>query len=1308
VIANGVSNPPAEGVSDQLSVSSSSEAKVEEASLPVGPETSVSSLSVAASSTAAGAEGVTDEASFEVAGGLVADHGTIELKAPAGTVFSCGFPEFECLNAYVIKDVTTSQSGTADKFGQPEADEAEVTVPINVAAGDEVTVTALHVKNPSSPVPSGSFSVRTSSDDATASRPFAIVEAPAAAGSWQAIVPSGASGKEALTPLDLASGEALSSVSTPGSREVTAVAISPDARTAYVLSTAFDRLTPVNLTTSPVSPGTPVSLEGSPPPSNPRTPRAIAITPNGRKAYVSDPANDQVLAVNLSGATPTIEAAIDVGMEPDGIAVAPDGTTAYVADAGSGKLTPIDVETNAPESAIDGVGTHPMQIAITPNGDTAYVTDNGSEDVYPIALPAGTVGSPIALGGGVRPLGIAITPDASEAYTANYGPASAATGSGDTVTPIDLSDDKAQAPLTVGGGPSAIAVAPDGKTVYVLDSNDGTVTPIETAGPTVGVAIAGLETDLRAIAITPDQAPVANFSVASAATGSATDFDASSSTVAVGSITSYEWSFGDGSAPVVTNTPTTSHVYEAAGEYTATVTETDSAGTSTSEVFTGQTALQNGGTSAHASRSVDVPAANGNGPVTQPVVELSTSDIDFGTVGVGESASQALTITNTGNAPLRISSATLTGVGAAAFGHADDRCAGHTVAAGASCEVTVTFASGAAGRFEAQLAYTDNASGSPHTVLLVGSASTIGAVEGTVRDGSKPGSPPLSGQHVTLCPYEQVTFECASATTNKVGVYAFADVQPGPYRMEVFPTEASLFEGAARVQVSAGASTVQNFVLTAATPLNGGVTVVGPFGTSATGVPTVRWQQPFTINVPWHLPDHIEALPASSASSAQERVIFYTAELEASLNSGTGNGGAGATGVAFMTVGYGPDGAANAISPVFAGQAYPAPEEGVSTAAVASASSPARAMSARAATARGSSLAYAATNCGPGIAPNAQGGLTLTWARADGTLVHFDINQLQIEAPGSTGNPFSDIPLNLAVVAGNAAINTIPGVGEYNAAVGVLSGAALLADAENPRDVAASLGQILVSAVLADANDHGALEFATNFASNAEQNAFQQMTAPRAPCKGNPNMPVIGPFGFIYIDPSGQVTDRAGVPLRGAHVLLTRADAAGKQQRVRQNSAIMSPANRRNPDVTDLFGDFGWDVIPGEYQLHVSKPGCRDRAQTPVLAVPPPRLALTIRLGCPAPKRAPSHTTLVVRSGKEGVLLLTARVRTGRDRAMSAGVVEFKSGSRTLASVPLDTITGLAIVAVRSPGAGGRGIVAYYSGNALSAPSRSP
>lgn len=112
----------------------------------------------------------------------------------------------------------------------------------------------------------------------------------------------------------------------------------------------------------------------------------------------------------------------------------------------------------------------------------------------------------------------------------------------------------------------------------------------------------------------------------------------------------------------------------------------------------------------------------------------------------------------------------------------------------------------------------------------------------------------------------------------------------------------------------------------------------------------------------------------------------------------------------------------------------------------------------------------------------------------------------------------------------------------------------------------------------------------------------------------------------IYIDPSGWVRNVDGTPIVGATVTLYRADLfAGPFQMVTDGSAIMSPTNRHNPDLTDTAGHFGWDVIAGYYKVRAEKDGCysvanpaQSYAESAVLTIPPAVFDLDLRLNCPA------------------------------------------------------------------------------------------
>jgi hypothetical protein len=141
------------------------------------------------------------------------------------------------------------------------------------------------------------------------------------------------------------------------------------------------------------------------------------------------------------------------------------------------------------------------------------------------------------------------------------------------------------------------------------------VTPIDTATNAAGTPI-NVGSGDGGIAITPDQAPVAAFSATAAAPASPSTFDGSASSTAVGSIASYDWNFGDGQS-AVTTTPLTSHSYASPGIYTARLTVTNTAGTSLTQVFTGQTMSLDGGPEASTTHTITIAVPKGPPPKGQ-------------------------------------------------------------------------------------------------------------------------------------------------------------------------------------------------------------------------------------------------------------------------------------------------------------------------------------------------------------------------------------------------------------------------------------------------------------------------------------------------------------------------------------------------------------------------------------------------------------------------------------------------------------------------------------------------------------------
>jgi YVTN family beta-propeller protein len=415
-------------------------------------------------------------------------------------------------------------------------------------------------------------------------------------------------GSNTVTPINTATNAAGGTIAV--GEKPALIAITPNGQTAYVADYGANAVTPIDIASNTAR--APIVVGSKP--------VAVAITPDGKTAYVTNVGDNTVTPITV--ATDTAGIPIPVGSGPIGIAVSPDGKTVYVTNSGSDTVTPITVATNTAGTPIS-VGSAPIGIAISPDGTSAYVANSGYNTITPIGLATSAPGAPITVGDG--PWGIAITPDGASAYVSNLGdvPFTGNTTSGSTLVGGIASTARLALGMTVTG--SGI---PEGTTISAITSNTVTLSKTATAtasgakliawGPS-GVTPVDLSTQLAGTAlgvnlsfdaepaITPDQAPVASFTVSANAAGGASSFDASASTVAYGNITSYSWDFGDGSS-VTTSSPSVTHVYNAAGTYTATLTETDSAGTSTTQVFTGQTVSRNGGPSAATSRAVTIAA----------------------------------------------------------------------------------------------------------------------------------------------------------------------------------------------------------------------------------------------------------------------------------------------------------------------------------------------------------------------------------------------------------------------------------------------------------------------------------------------------------------------------------------------------------------------------------------------------------------------------------------------------------------------------------------------------------------------------
>jgi YVTN family beta-propeller protein len=163
--------------------------------------------------------------------------------------------------------------------------------------------------------------------------------------------------------------------------DTTAVAVNRDVGSVTVLSVAYPKgLAPVLSKTAEVSLGA-----GS-------EPWQVAISPDGRYAYVVLRQSQELVRVDDLAGTPRVGKRIKVGSEPTAVALSPTGARAYVANWVDGTVVVVDTSTfelvrtidlNAALAATGLVGqvaarpalAHPRSLAVTNDGDA----DDGDE-----------------------------------------------------------------------------------------------------------------------------------------------------------------------------------------------------------------------------------------------------------------------------------------------------------------------------------------------------------------------------------------------------------------------------------------------------------------------------------------------------------------------------------------------------------------------------------------------------------------------------------------------------------------------------------------------------------------------------------------------------------------------------------------------------------------------------------------------------------------------------------------------------------------------------------------------------------------
>src|SRR5277367_3538565 len=157
---------------------------------------------------------------------------------------------------------------------------------------------------------------------------------------------------------------------------------------------------------------------------------------------------------------------------------------------------------------------------------------------------------------------------------------------------------------------------------------------------------------------------------------------------------------------------------------------------------------------------------SGSGTASQPQLTINPASITFGSVAVGSTASQTVTLTNPGNAALTVTQAVPSGTGFSM----SDATLPLTINAGSSASFTAKFSPPAVGSDTGGISIVSNAPGSPATIALSGTgiAGQLGASPSSVNFGSVAvGS--NGSQSITLTNSGSASVTISQATTSGTG-----------------------------------------------------------------------------------------------------------------------------------------------------------------------------------------------------------------------------------------------------------------------------------------------------------------------------------------------------------------------------------------------------------------------------------------------------------------------------------------------------------------------------------------------------------
>ena len=230
------------------------------------------------------------------------------------------------------------------------------------------------------------------------------------------------------------------------------------------------------------------------------TRRELARIPVGDEPIQMILADDQLFVSNLSSndlrvidtATFQVQAHIETAVQPLDLALSPDGKTLYATNSGTNALTIVDVESGQART-IEITDASEGLYGVAATADKIFTTDIAGSQVL-VLSPQGHITDRIPVP--PKPRSLALAPDGKTLYVTSMD-----TG---RLTVIDTDGATVSRSIDLGvSGTFAIAPSPDGRKLYLTAYSEGSLLVVDVASGTLREKLA-IGRNPRAIAFSPD------------------------------------------------------------------------------------------------------------------------------------------------------------------------------------------------------------------------------------------------------------------------------------------------------------------------------------------------------------------------------------------------------------------------------------------------------------------------------------------------------------------------------------------------------------------------------------------------------------------------------------------------------------------------------------------------------------------------------------------------------------------------------------------------------------------------------------